>query len=85
MKPDGERIQAVVDFAPLKELKHLQQFLGCTNWLRPHLPVGYVHAVKRCRALGWARACVCAAEASEYNRAAASHRLMRVGSNLDVL
>ena len=27
-------------------MKHLQQFLGCTNWLRPHLTVEYVHAVK---------------------------------------
>ena len=31
---DPERSQAVMDFAPLKELLHVQQFLGCTNWLR---------------------------------------------------
>ena len=43
---DADRAEAVRNFAALKELKHLQQFLGCTNWLRPHLTVEYVHAVK---------------------------------------
>ena len=43
---DVDRAAAVKNFAPLKELKHLQQFLGCTNWLRPHLAIQYPHAVK---------------------------------------
>ena len=30
----------------MEQLKHLQQFLGCANWLRPRHPVQYVHAVK---------------------------------------
>ena len=34
MKPDPERVQAIVDFPVLKEKVHVQQFLGCTNWLR---------------------------------------------------
>ena len=29
--PDEERCQAVVDFPPLKEKLHTQQFLGCAN------------------------------------------------------
>jgi hypothetical protein len=45
-KPDEERIQAVLDFACLRELKHVQQFLGCTNWLRMYLDPSYAHAAK---------------------------------------
>ena len=44
--PDKERCQAVVDFPPLKEKLHIQQFLGCSNWLRPYLPAEYGLAVK---------------------------------------
>ena len=36
--PDEERCQAVVDFPPLREKLHIQQFLGCANWLRGYLP-----------------------------------------------
>ena len=43
---DVDRAEAVRKFAPMKEVKHLQQFWGCTNWLRPHLPVECVRAVK---------------------------------------
>ena len=43
---DEERCQAVVDFPPLKEKLHTQQFLGCANWLRGYLPAEYGHAAK---------------------------------------
>ena len=33
-EPDPERCQAVRDFPPLREKVHVQQFLGCANWLR---------------------------------------------------
>jgi hypothetical protein len=45
-RPDGERVKAIVDFAPLKEKLHIQQFLGCTNWLRWYLPKEYAGAAK---------------------------------------
>ena len=44
--PDEERCQAVVDFLPLREKLHIQQFLGCANWLRGYLPAEYGHAAK---------------------------------------
>ena len=44
--PDPERCQAVVDFPPLKEKLHIQQFLGCSNWLRSYLPAEYGHVAK---------------------------------------
>ena len=44
--PDPERSQAVRDFAPLKEKLHIQQFLGCTNWLRTYLPAEFGHCAK---------------------------------------
>ena len=44
--PDEERCQAVIDFPPLKEKLHIQQFLGCSNWLRVYLPAEYGHAAK---------------------------------------
>ncbi|OLQ07461.1 hypothetical protein AK812_SmicGene9143 [Symbiodinium microadriaticum] len=40
----SERCQAVVDFPPLKEKLHIQQFLRCANWLRGYLPAEYGHA-----------------------------------------
>ena len=40
--PDEERCQAVIDFPPLWEKLHIQQFLGCANWLRGYLPVEYM-------------------------------------------
>ena len=45
-RPDKERVAAVVDFAPLREKLHIQQFLGCTNWLRWYLPQEYAHVAK---------------------------------------
>ena len=45
-KPDPERTQAVRDFPPLKEKVHVQQFLGCANWLRIYLPSEFAHAAK---------------------------------------
>ena len=39
--PDPERTQAVRDFAPLREKLHVQQFLGCANWLRAYLPAEF--------------------------------------------
>ena len=44
--PDPKRCQAVTDFPPLKEKLHIQQFLGCANWLRGYLPAEYGHAAK---------------------------------------
>ncbi|CAJ1456426.1 unnamed protein product [Effrenium voratum] len=46
VKADPERSQAVRDFPPLREKLHIQQFLGCGNWLRAYLPVEYGHAAK---------------------------------------
>ena len=45
-QPDLERCQAVVDFPPLKEKTHIQQFLGCGNWLRGYLPAEFGHVAK---------------------------------------
>ena len=42
----GRHCQAVTDFPPLKEKLHIQQFLGCANWLRGYLPAEYGHAAK---------------------------------------
>ena len=36
----------MVDFPPLKEKVHVQQFLGCTNWLRWFLFAEYAQAAK---------------------------------------
>ena len=33
-------------FPPLREKLHIQQFLGCANWLRGYLPAEYGHAAK---------------------------------------
>ena len=35
--PNGERVQGLWEFAPLKNLKQMQQFLGCCNWLRNYM------------------------------------------------
>ena len=35
-----------MDFAPLREKLHIQQFLGCTNWLRSYLTAVYAAAAK---------------------------------------
>ena len=44
--PDPERAKAVMDFAPLREKLHIQQFLGCANWLRTYLPAEFGHCAK---------------------------------------
>ncbi len=38
--------QAIPDFGPLKEVNHVRQFLGCTNWIRRYVPTVYPVAVK---------------------------------------
>ena len=35
--PNAERVQGVWEFAPVKNLKQMQQFLGCCNWLRSYM------------------------------------------------
>ena len=45
-EPSPERMKAIQDFPPLLELKHLQGFLGCTNWVRGYLPQQYGALVK---------------------------------------
>ena len=44
--PDPDRTKAVQDFPPLREKLHVQQFLGCANWLRIYLPSEYAQAAK---------------------------------------
>ena len=44
--PDPERSKAVMEFAPLREKLHTQQFLGCANWLRTYLPAEFGHCAK---------------------------------------
>ena len=46
VRADGQSVQGVRDFAPLREKLHIQQFLGCTNWLRWYLPMEYGQAAK---------------------------------------
>ena len=36
----------MVNFPPLREKLHIQQFLGCANWLQGYLPAEYGHAAK---------------------------------------
>ena len=44
--PNGERVQGVWDFAPLKNLKQLQQFMGCCNWLCTYMVPLYSQIIK---------------------------------------
>ena len=44
--PNGERVQGVWEFAPLKKLKQMQQFLGCCNWLRNYMAPLYSQLIK---------------------------------------
>ena len=46
IEADDERAQAIRDFPPLKTKQQLQQFAGCTNWLRQHMPEQYTQALK---------------------------------------
>ena len=43
---EPERVNAIVDFAPLQNPNHIRQFLGCTNWIRWFLPACYPAASK---------------------------------------
>ena len=38
---EPERVNAIVDFAPLENPSHIRMFLGCTNWIRWFLPATY--------------------------------------------
>ena len=42
-----ERTEAIVKFAPLKEVNHVRQFIGSTNWLRFYLPAVYPSMAKQ--------------------------------------
>ena len=44
--PNGARVQAIRDFSPIKQKVELQQFLGCTNWVRYYLAHFYPALVK---------------------------------------
>ena len=43
---DG-RTDAVMMFAPLKEVSHVRQFVGSTNWLRFYMPAVYASVAKQ--------------------------------------
>lgn len=45
-RSNPERTRAVAGFPPLKEKLHIQQFLGCTNFLRNYLPPQYGYCAK---------------------------------------
>ena len=44
--PTEDKIQAIKEFAPIKEKKQLQQLLGCTNWVRFYLKEVYPTLIK---------------------------------------
>ncbi len=44
--PNGERVQGVWEFAPVKNLEQMQQFLGCCNWLRTYMVPLYSQLIK---------------------------------------
>ena len=46
MSADEEKTQAIREFAQLKELNHVRQFSGCTNWIRWYMPTVYPVVVK---------------------------------------
>ena len=43
---EGERTQAIQEFAPLKDVTQVRQFVGSTNWVRRYLLPCYATAVK---------------------------------------
>jgi hypothetical protein len=45
-KCSAEKTRAILKFPALKEKLHIQQFLGCTNFLRSYLPPEYAHCAK---------------------------------------
>ena len=44
--PTKRSTQAIQDFAPIKTKEQLQQFMGCTNWVRTYLVQIYPALVK---------------------------------------
>jgi hypothetical protein len=46
LRADGERAQAIQDFAPLPDASHVKMFAGSTNWIRMFLPAYYATAMK---------------------------------------
>ena len=45
-KCSAEKTRAILKLPALKEKLHIQQFLGCTNFLRSYLPPEYAHCAK---------------------------------------
>eukprot|EP00435_Cladocopium_sp_Y103_P042487 s1035_g11.t1 len=45
-KCNAEKTKAILNFPALREKLHIQQFLGCTNFLRMYLPPEYAHCAK---------------------------------------
>ena len=43
---DSDKTQAINDFAPLKDITQVRQFVGSTNWVRRYLLPCYAAAVK---------------------------------------
>ena len=43
---EPERVQAIMEFAPLADPSQIRQFLGSTNWIRWFLPAWYPSAAK---------------------------------------
>ena len=43
---EDEKTQAIQDFAPLKDVTQVRQFVGSTNWVRRYLLPCYATAVK---------------------------------------
>ena len=44
--PKQDRIQAILDFPAILNKQQLQQFLGCTNWVRAYMEKTYPSLVK---------------------------------------
>ena len=45
-KHDEEKTEAIENFAPLKDVTQVRQFVGSTNWVRRYLLPCYATAVK---------------------------------------
>ena len=48
-KPDPAKVQAIHDWAELRNLKDLQEFLGTTNYSRPFMGPSYAKAMEGLR------------------------------------
>ena len=46
-RPSGERVKSIQNFPPLKDKTHVQQFLGCSNWVRYYLLQWFSVLVKK--------------------------------------